>query len=120
MPSRAPKLCAFTGCSKQTNGSYCEDHKRPAVSNWKKNELLKGDRHQRGYGTKWDKLRKKILRRDHYLCQPCYKLNKLTPAEQVDHIVPKAQGGTGERDNLQSICTECHNKKTATEKKGSY
>lgn len=119
MPKRSPRLCAFTGCNRPTDTAYCVDHKRPAISNWQENEKLKGNRHERGYGTKWDKLRKKILRRDNFLCQPCYNNNKLTPAEQVDHVVPKARGGTDEHSNLQSICLTCHNKKTAKESHGS-
>jgi 5-methylcytosine-specific restriction protein A len=35
-----------------------------------------------------------------------------TPATQVDHIRPKAKGGTDEPANLQSICDECHKAKT--------
>jgi len=42
-------------------------------------------------------------------------LNKLTEAKQVDHITPKAQGGTDDMDNLQSICVECHTTKTQLE-----
>jgi 5-methylcytosine-specific restriction endonuclease McrA len=33
----------------------------------------------------------------------------------VDHITPKAEGGTDDHDNLQSICTECHDAKTQAE-----
>ena len=38
---------------------------------------------------------------------------RVTPATQVDHIKPKADGGTDEHANLQSICTDCHKIKTA-------
>jgi 5-methylcytosine-specific restriction endonuclease McrA len=33
----------------------------------------------------------------------------------VDHITPKAQGGTDDLSNLQSICDPCHAEKTARE-----
>lgn len=72
-------------------------------------------RHERGYGYQWTKTRERILRRDGYLCQPCYRLGRPTPATQVDHITPKAQDGTDDSDNLQAICTECHKVKTKTE-----
>ena len=36
----------------------------------------------------------------------------MTPATQVDHIKPKAKGGTDDWDNLQSICDRCHDAKT--------
>jgi 5-methylcytosine-specific restriction protein A len=38
-----------------------------------------------------------------------------TPATQVDHIKPKAKGGTDDDDNLQSICHDCHTEKTRIE-----
>lgn len=69
-------------------------------------------RHERGYGTAWDKLRQRILTRDKHLCQPCKAKGRLTAANQVDHILPKAKGGTDEADNLQTICSECHTAKT--------
>lgn len=70
-------------------------------------------RHSRGYGTAWDKLRKTILERDKHLCQPCLANGRPTPATQVDHVTPKAKGGTDAADNLQGICAPCHDLKTA-------
>ena len=67
-------------------------------------------RHSRGYGTAWDKLRKFILQRDKHLCQAC--LPRPTPANHVDHIRPKAKGGTDEPSNLQALCKPCHDAKT--------
>lgn len=72
-------------------------------------------RHERGYGYKWQKLRQVILRRDDYLCQPCLANGRPTPATEVDHIKPKAKGGTDEQDNLQSTCKPCHAAKTQQE-----
>lgn len=71
-------------------------------------------RQQRGYGAAWDKLRKIILIRDKYLCQPCLaaKPGRLTPAREVDHILSKAKGGTDDPANLRAICTPCHQAKT--------
>lgn len=70
-------------------------------------------RHERGYGTAWDKIRAYILARDKHLCQPCLAKQRPTPATQVDHITPKAKGGTDDEDNLQAICGPCHDAKTA-------
>lgn len=69
-------------------------------------------RHERGYGAAWDKLRLRILARDLHLCQPCKRKGRATPATQVDHIVPKAKGGTDDEANCQSICADCHREKT--------
>ena len=80
-----------------------------------------GSRHQRGYGTAWDKLRLRILKRDCYLCQECKRQGRLTPLKvrprdhAVDHIVPKAHGGTDDEANLESLCASCHSAKTARE-----
>jgi len=73
----------------------------------------RGTRQERGYDSKWDKLRLVILRRDLYLCQPCQRIGRPTPATQVDHVKPKAKGGTDDHDNLQGICHDCHKAKTA-------
>jgi len=75
----------------------------------------RGTRHERGYGTAWDKLRLVILRRDLHLCQPCKADGRTTPATAVDHIKPKSQGGTDDQDNLQAICDDCHRAKSAAE-----
>jgi 5-methylcytosine-specific restriction protein A len=36
----------------------------------------------------------------------------VTPAHAVDHITPKAKGGTDDLHNLQAICRACHLDKT--------
>lgn len=56
-----------------------------------------------------------VLMRDGGLCQPCRRDGRVTPATEVDHIVPKAEGGTDSHDNLQAICTACHREKTQQE-----
>lgn len=73
-------------------------------------------RHERGYGTAWDKIRLVVLKRDNGLCQcdECQGGTKrVTLATEVHHIKPKAKGGTDDVDNLQSINTECHKRETA-------
>jgi 5-methylcytosine-specific restriction enzyme A len=73
-------------------------------------------RHTRGYGAAWVRLRAVILDRDLHLCQPCRRIGRVTPATQVDHIKPKAKGGTDDSDNLQAICEPCHTAKTEADK----
>lgn len=73
----------------------------------------KVSRHERGYGTAWDKLRKLILARDKGLCQPCLRGGKAKTGNTVDHIKPKAKGGTDDPGNLEVICGPCHTDKTA-------
>lgn len=78
----------------------------------------RGSASSRGYGAPWRRLRKRILARDMGLCQPCLDLGRVTQADAVDHIVNKAQGGTDDPSNLQSICDACHASKTAAEGNG--
>ena len=72
-------------------------------------------RQERGYGARWDKLRKLAMDRDDWLCQPCKREGRATPAREVDHIIPKSQGGTDDLDQLQAICKTCHQEKTQRE-----
>ena len=72
-------------------------------------------RHARGYGHQWVKTRKLIIARDGGLCQPCLRTGRPTPFDAVDHIKPKAQGGTDDHDNLECVCNTCHDAKTQRE-----
>ena len=72
-------------------------------------------RHDRGYGTAWDKLRKRILARDKHLCQECKRKGRVKTGNHCDHIKPKAKGGTDDESNLEILCADCHAEKTAIE-----
>lgn len=74
-------------------------------------------RHKRGYGTAWDKLRKLVLTTEP-LCRSCLTKGVVTIANHVDHILPKAKGGTDHLANLQPLCAECHEAKTIRENGG--
>lgn len=116
MPSAAPKPCTQPGCRRLIPyGEQCPDHPR----GWARNEQKRGNRHERGYGNEWERIRKQALLRDKGLCVPCTAAGRITPASEVDHIVPKTQGGTDAPGNLQSICSYCHKTKTAYENKGA-
>lgn len=74
----------------------------------------KTSRHARGYGTAWTKLRAIVLAEEP-LCRICKRNGKVKPASHVDHMTPKAKGGTDHRSNLQALCAEHHTTKTLTE-----
>lgn len=63
-------------------------------------------------GRAWRKLKEQIHLRDNYTCQHC---GIVTLELECDHILNKAQGGTDDLDNLQSLCKSCHAKKTQRE-----
>ena len=72
-----------------------------------------GSSHARGYGWKWQQVRVAVLKRDRYVCQcsVCKSSGRVRVASEVDHIVPKAQGGSDAMDNLQAINAQCHRDK---------
>lgn len=122
MPISAPKPCRHSGCCQLVSdgGGYCDAHKRPASGSFA--DRGRGTRHERGYGSKWDRLREIILRRDNGICQQCLREGRLTMIGHkpytafVDHVTPKAEGGTDDESNLQALCKACHTAKTDREK----
>ncbi len=71
----------------------------------------------RGYDARWRRRRLIQLRREP-LCRICKAQGRLTPATEVDHIIPLNAGGPDTFANYQSACTSCHSKKTAREDGG--
>ena len=62
----------------------------------------------------WKTMRMRVLRRDRFRCYICGKPG----ADEVDHIVPLAAGGTHHYGNLAAIHAEpCHRQKTEREKR---
>ena len=118
MPKSAPKPCRSPRCASYAgNGGYCDSHKIEAkaeskLGGWGNRESSTA----RGYGSRWQKIRISVLRRDDYLCQICLISDRLQVANEVDHILPKAKGGNDDIDNLQSLCKECHKLKTISER----
>jgi 5-methylcytosine-specific restriction endonuclease McrA len=87
MPSTICQVCA----APIPYGSRCQDHKTRSKSS-------------RGGSTRrWRELRLRILRRDRYLCRYCGG-----EANTVDHVLPKARGGTDDPSNLVAACARCN------------
>lgn len=117
MPTAAPKPCLHPGCVAlvRDGTSRCAAHKVAAGSFADKR---RGSRHERGYGSSWDRTRARILRRDAGICQPCLADGMVHRGGEVDHIVPRARGGTDDDANLQTICAARHRTKTQNEAQG--
>lgn len=49
------------------------------------------------------------------LCVMCSVEGYHRVATEVDHVVPRRQGGKTVSSNLQSLCKSCHSRKTAKE-----
>ncbi|GHV27310.1 restriction endonuclease [Clostridia bacterium] len=110
MPYKPKRACSSPGCPNLTAGNLCEQHS--------KQEAARYERFQRDpdtakrYNYTWRKIRAAYITA-HPLCTQCLRDGLLTPAQEVHHIKPLAQGGTHETDNLMALCTSCHSRITA-------
>lgn len=106
--SRASRTCSQQGCPTVIQqGSRCTQHQR---AQYRTQEARRGDRHQRGYGTQWDKLRAQLLPSKlieykglcHLCSTPVSTVAKAPhpKAPSLDHITPKSKGGTDDPSNL--------------------
>lgn len=120
MPTAAPKPCTQCGVLVRDGSSRCVDHKVKAGTFA---DSRRGSRHERGYGSAWDKTRERILKRDAGLCQPCLAQGIVHEGTHVDHKISKAEWrrvhgsleGCDDDSNLQTINAECHKAKTQAE-----
>jgi 5-methylcytosine-specific restriction protein A len=62
---------------------------------------------QQGYGHRWQQLRLRIIARDGPVCALCGAYGN-----SVDHIVPKAHGGTDHPRNLRVLCVKCNSRRS--------
>jgi len=58
----------------------------------------------------WPTTRRRILARDP-VCRACRRAR----AVEVDHVIPRSQGGADHDHNLAGVCHSCHQQKTQTE-----
>lgn len=97
-------------------GRYCDQHKLPPKATTEY-DRQRGSASQRGYGAYWRRLRILFLRRHPLCADPFHEHGeRAVAATDVDHIVPKRQGGTDAWDNLQPLCHACHSRKTGRDK----
>ena len=117
MPTKARKYCKKCG-KIATVGEYCEDHapKRDYSSEYLRRSTKDTDK---WYKQKAWQIRRAMQLRKQPLCEECLKRGEYVKATDVDHIEPHK--GNYEvfidPDNLQSLCHECHSRKTAKENK---
>lgn len=102
--------CSNPVCNNLVGSGYCDDCQSDHNSRDKETydrtdpELYKSRR--------WRRLRLIKLRRD----PTCETQTCSRQAEEVDHITPISQCGEKfDLDNLQSLCSECHTRKTDSE-----
>lgn len=95
---------------------YCDEHK--SIDDERKKERFKkykqnrtDDKEQKFYRSKeWKKVRWNALARNNFLCQRCFKMNRIKSAELVHHITTIKLDWERRLDinNLEPLCNECH------------
>ena len=109
MPRLPRRGCAYNGCPRlaEEGSQYCKEHKKLMDSQYNRYER-RPDTNKK-YGRAWKRIRDRYAR-EHPLCERCFAEGRLTPVEEVHHIIPISQGGTHYPSNLMSLCQSCHTK----------
>lgn len=122
------KRCNKAGCREliDYDKGYCEKHKQENnkfYNTYFRNEdtyiNANGKTNKEIYefyqSKEWKRVRKAVLDRDNWICQPCLREGRVHEANLVDHIVElRSKNGWSKRldmDNLEAINRSCHNKK---------
>lgn len=112
MPYKPARPCAFSRCPNTVRGKsrYCDNHKDQEKKNtYNGKQSTKDNFYQ---SRSWIKFRN-WFRAKNPLCKHCLEKGIVTPMKIVDHIKPISEGGEKfSEDNCQSLCQECHNRKT--------
>lgn len=116
--ARDVQPCATPGCPTLVPSGHCVSHAR-------RRDARRGSARARGYTSAWDEASLRF-RAVYPLCgmrpdgrapvmSKCHDLGLVTAATQTDHVVPHRGDETlfWDRDNWQSLCGDCHRRKTA-------
>lgn len=107
VPTKPKRPCGYHGCPNLTDSQYCEEHRIQERRKYDKYERAP-DVHKK-YGRAWKRIRDRYYA-THPYCERCYVEGRMTPTEEVHHILPVSKGGQHTDDNLMSLCRSCHNK----------
>ena len=105
MPRKPKRPCSYPGCSRLIDGRYCEEHRQVAGRQY--NKYKRDPNTNQRYGRAWRRIRELYIQA-HPICEQCEKEGRLTLAEEVHHILPLADGGTHDAENLMALCKSCH------------
>ena len=93
----------------KARSNYIKEKQRAFASIDKSNNYIYKSR-------QWRKLRQIVLHK-HPICVMCEQKNRYTTANTIDHILPINKGGAKlSLENLQGLCSTCHNRKSAYDK----
>lgn len=114
MPRKPRPPCSVPGCPELTTGGRCEAHRREA-------EQQRGTSAERGYTTRWQRIRKAYLYRNPW-CLLCGRT-----ATVADHfpfsrrqLVAEGVADPDACNRLRRLCTRCHNRETAKRQPGGW
>ena len=107
MPRKPKRPCSYPGCPNLTDGRFCPEHEKKEAKRYEKYD--RDPNTKRRYGRAWKRIRDRYAT-EHPLCEMCLQEGRLTPVQEVHHILPVSKGGTHARDNLMSLCQSCHTK----------
>ena len=109
MPKDAPRPCTHPGCGVlvRDGSSRCPAHPAPV---WAKGLVAT----KRVTGRRLQTMRAALFTAKP-LCAECQRQWRIRPATQRDHIIPLAEGGADNQDNVQGLCHECHEEKSRAE-----
>ena len=111
MAQRRPRPCLVCGTLTR-NPSRCDTHQ--AQYN-QRVEAARGSAADRGYGPEWRRLAARVVAEWRSAwgdwC-PGWQV-EAHPAKDLtaDHKIPRSQGGTDDRENLQVLCRACNSRK---------
>jgi len=110
MAWKVKTACSEPGCGKgSTQGGRCDEHRR-SQQRYRSQQRVSPSRN--GYGRAWAKISQTIRGEQPW----CINYDTCgNPSQEVDHILPKEDGGTDDRENLQGLCKPCHSRKTMRE-----
>ena len=112
------RYCLHRGCPEIVRRGYCAAHAREY-------EQARGSQRARGYTRRWEHAAARFKMK-HPLCgmrpdglrpvmSRCYEQGIVTPATEIDHVIPHRGDQTlfwDELHNWQSLCASCHMRKT--------
>lgn len=107
MPRKPRRGCAYPGCARLAGEKsvYCDEHKKVMDKQYQRYKRPADS--NKNYGRGWKRIRDRYAKA-HPLCERCLKAGRISPVEEVHHIIPLSQGGTHRNDNLMSLCQSCH------------